>query len=320
MRIFIDDGSTAIKMQWQDESGKVHQHISPNAFKREWSAPNGSTPVYNFTINGEDYSNDPSRHDVVVTTNVRYQYNDVNVVAIHQALLSSGIAPQEIDVTVSLPISEFFDSRNQPNTANIEKKRANVLKPLSVAGIEPFVIRSVEVMPESIPAGYSVLSELEPHESLLIVDLGGTTLDISQVRGKGQGISKIHGDSTIGVSIVTNAVKDALTVAKSPLSATEIDDLIKRRDDHKYLASRLTKPEELPRLVAALEDGQKRLINRVLEVLDGFGGYSHALVIGGGAELIGAAVKQYCDLPADRFFKTKTSQYDLVAGMYQIGQ
>lgn len=34
-------------------------------------------------------------------------------------------------------------------------------------------------MPESIPAGYEVLQELDELDSLLIIDLGGTTLDIS---------------------------------------------------------------------------------------------------------------------------------------------
>jgi len=34
MKIFIDDGSTNIKLMWQDGE-KVHRAISPNSFKRE---------------------------------------------------------------------------------------------------------------------------------------------------------------------------------------------------------------------------------------------------------------------------------------------
>ena len=70
-------------------------------------------------------------------------------------------------------------------------------------------------MPESIPAGYEVLQELDELDSLLIIDLGGTTLDISQVMGKLSGISKIYGDSSLGVSLVTSAVKDALSLART---------------------------------------------------------------------------------------------------------
>lgn len=62
-------------------------------------------------------------------------------------------------------------------------------------------------MPESIPAGYEVLQELDELDSLLIMNLRGTTLDISQVMGKLSGISKIYGDSSLGVSLVTSAVK-----------------------------------------------------------------------------------------------------------------
>lgn len=45
-------------------------------------------------------------------------------------------------------------------------------------------------MPESIPAGYEVLQELDELDSLLIIDLGGTTLDISQIMGKLSGSVK----------------------------------------------------------------------------------------------------------------------------------
>lgn len=41
MRIFIDDGSTNIKMLWEQD-GETFTHISPNSFKRGWSATFGS--------------------------------------------------------------------------------------------------------------------------------------------------------------------------------------------------------------------------------------------------------------------------------------
>ncbi len=37
MLVFIDDGSTNIKLQWQESDGTIKQHISPNSFKREWA-------------------------------------------------------------------------------------------------------------------------------------------------------------------------------------------------------------------------------------------------------------------------------------------
>ncbi|MCV5466748.1 plasmid segregation protein ParM, partial [Escherichia coli] len=87
--VFIDDGSTNIKLQWQESDGTIKQHISPNSFKREWAVSFGDKKVFNYTLNGEQYSFDPISPDAVVTTNLAWQYSDVNVVAVHHALLPS---------------------------------------------------------------------------------------------------------------------------------------------------------------------------------------------------------------------------------------
>ncbi len=73
-----------------------------------------------------------------------------------------------------------------------------------------FNITKVTVRPESIPAGISLCDELKPSHSVLIIDLGGTTLDISMVAGQMTSVSRIYGDPKLGVSLVTDAVKLAL--------------------------------------------------------------------------------------------------------------
>ena len=78
MLVFIDDGSTNIKLQWQESDGTIKQHISPNSFKREWAVSFGDKKVFNYTLNGEQYSFDPISPDAVVTTNITWQYSDVN--------------------------------------------------------------------------------------------------------------------------------------------------------------------------------------------------------------------------------------------------
>lgn len=106
MRIFVDDGSTNIKLAWMEE-GAVKTLISPNSFKPEWSMTlltDSSVPASaNYEIDGEKYSFDQLSPDAVRTTETRYQYSDVNVVAIHHALMQSGIEPQPVDVVVTLP-------------------------------------------------------------------------------------------------------------------------------------------------------------------------------------------------------------------------
>ena len=76
MLVFIDDGSTNIKLQWQESDGTIKQHISPNSFKREWAVSFGDKKVFNYTLNGEQYSFDPISPDAVVTTNIAWQYSE----------------------------------------------------------------------------------------------------------------------------------------------------------------------------------------------------------------------------------------------------
>ncbi|PAW13531.1 hypothetical protein CKJ89_30500, partial [Klebsiella pneumoniae] len=78
MLVFIDDGSTNIKLQWQESDGTIKQHISPNSFKREWQSLLVIKGSFNYTLNGEQYSFDPISPDAVVTTNIAWQYSDVN--------------------------------------------------------------------------------------------------------------------------------------------------------------------------------------------------------------------------------------------------
>ena len=174
-------------------------------------------------------------------------------------------------------------------------------------------------MPESIPAGFSVLSKMEPLDSLLIVDLGGTTLDISQVRGKMSGITGIKGDSSIGVSLVTGAVKDALRAARTAGSNYLADGVIINRNDETYLKARINAEAAIGDVKQAIEESRQRLSGRVIEALSSFEGYTHVMVIGGGAELISDDVKKHCNVSADRFFKSDSPQFDLVTGMSEIG-
>lgn len=160
MKIFMDDGSTNIKMKWEAD-GEIRQMISPNSFKPQWSVPFGAQPVFNYSMNGEQYSFDPVAADAVVTTNVAWQYSDVNVVAVHHALLQTGLVPCEVDITVTLPLSEYYNRDNQPDNEAIRRKEQSLMRSVTLNGGKTFTVRSVAVMPESIPAGFSVLQTMD---------------------------------------------------------------------------------------------------------------------------------------------------------------
>lgn len=64
MKIFVDDGSTNVKVAYQVE-GKRKNVISPNSFKRGWSVQFGNQEIYNYTLNGENYTFDPISPDAL---------------------------------------------------------------------------------------------------------------------------------------------------------------------------------------------------------------------------------------------------------------
>ncbi|EMM5165867.1 recombinase, partial [Escherichia coli] len=212
MRIFIDDGSTNIKMLWEHD-GETRTHISPNSFKRGWSATFGAGKPFNYVIDDEKYSYDLISPDVLPTNNVEWQYSPLNVLAVHHALLTSGIEPQEVEIVVTLPLAEFYDDDAQYNLDNIERKKASLMRPVTLNKGNVFTIKKVTVRPESIPAGIGLCDNLNPAHSVLIIDLGGTTLDVSMVAGQMTAVSRVFGDSNLGVSLVTREVRQALARA-----------------------------------------------------------------------------------------------------------
>mgnify|MGYP000213340972 CR=1 FL=1 len=193
MRIFIDDGSTHIKMLWE-QHGKTFTHISPDSFRRGWSATFGNGKPFNYTADKEKYSFDLISTDTLTTSNIEWQYSQLNAVAVHHALQTSGLAPQCVDIVVTLPLAEFYDEDAQYRLDNIERKKQRLLQPVVLNNGHLFTITRITVRPESIPAGIGLCDQLSPSNSVLIVDLGGTTLDISQVTGQMTSVSRIAGD------------------------------------------------------------------------------------------------------------------------------
>ncbi len=96
MRIYIDDGSTNIKMLWeQDQEGEVIK-ISPNSFKRGWGTAFGTGKPFNYTVDNEKYSFDIIDPDNLPTNNVAWQYSPLNAVAVQHALQISGLPPKRL--------------------------------------------------------------------------------------------------------------------------------------------------------------------------------------------------------------------------------
>ena len=295
MKLFCDDGSTNVKLAWF-EAGTLKTSVSVNSFRNGWKVDGlGSRKTYNYSLDGHKYTYDPVSEAAISTTHIEYQYTDSNVLAVHHALLNSGLKPQEISLTVTLPISEYYTADCQKNELNIERKINNLLRPVSLNKGEAFTITSVDVMPESLPAVFTrlVSDNVGEFEKSLVIDLGGTTLDVGVIVGQFDDVSAVHGNSKIGVCQVTNATLTALRMASSDTSPMIADELIKKRHDATFF-SQVVNDESKQSLVRdTIETAIHKLGEHVVDDLTKFRNVNRVYIVGGGATLIAPAVSKF---------------------------
>ena len=233
---------------------------------------------------------------------MEYQYGDLNLLAVHHALLNSGLEPQEVTLTVTLPLSEYYDQDCQKNEGNIQRKRENRLRELTVNKRERFAVADVVVMPESLPAAFSRLAQLKPgvSETTLIIDLGGTTLDAGVIVGQFDDISAVHGNPAIGVSQVTRAAQAALRVAESETSALVADSVIQKRKDRSFLNSIINDGGRIDYVTEKIEEAIQSLGAQVVTELARYRNVNRIFLVGGGAVLIEQAVRLAWPLAPER--------------------
>jgi plasmid segregation protein ParM len=317
MHIYCDDGSTTVKLAWFD-NGEVKTFRSPNSFRKGWKIEGmGSRKTYNYSISGLKFTFDDVSNEAISTTHIEYQYGDTNLLAVHHALLNCGIEPQPIKLTVTLPISEFYTEDCQKNEVNIQRKIDNLTREIALNKGKCFTITSVEVMPESLPAVFSSLvkENVGSLETSLVIDLGGTTLDAGVIVGQFDDVTAIHGNPTIGVSLVTQATLSALRMADSDTSAFVADTVIKRRDDREFLSQVVNDGSQIDTVVAAINNAIKRLGDRVVNELSDFRNVNRVWLVGGGAELIEPYVRNGWKLPSSRIVLVNEPQTALVQEM-----
>lgn len=293
MKVYCDDGSTAVKLAWFD-SKKLHKSLSSNSFKSGWKVEGmGNRQTFNYELDGKKFTYDEVSNESILTTHIEYQYTDVNVLAVHHALLNSGLKPQPVSLTVTLPISEFYTKECQKNELNIQRKIDNLMRPVKLNKGEVFTIEHVEVMPESLPAVFArlVKDNVGQYEKSLVIDLGGTTLDVGVIVGQFDSVSAIHGNSEIGVSLVTNAALTALKMASSNTSAMVADELIKQRRNADFVRQVINDESKTALVLDTIESAITTLGSQVVDDLAGFKDVNRVYIVGGGAPLIEEAVK-----------------------------
>lgn len=293
MNIYCDDGSTNVKLAWYEGKG-LCTSLSVNSFRSGWKVEGlGNRQTFNYSLDGKKYTYDEVSNLAINTTHIEYQYSDANVLAVHHALLNSGLEPQPVSLTVTLPISEYYTPECQKNELNIQRKIDNLMRPVTLNKGQTFTIEHIDVMPESLPAVFAQLvkDKVGPFEKSLVIDLGGTTLDVGVIVGQFEDVSAIHGNAKIGVSMVTQAALSALKMASSDTSPMVADELIKNRDNAEFVSQVVNDESKIPLVIDTIESAIAKLGERVVDELAEFRHVNRVYIVGGGASLVAPAVK-----------------------------
>lgn len=305
INIAIDDGSTNVKVSWIEE-GTLKTIISPNSFRKDWksAALLGGQKIYNYSIGTTKYTYDATSDKALSTTHIEYQYGDLNLLAVHHALLQTGLKPGPVNIVVTLPITEYYNPDDcQKNEAKIEAKRQNLKREISLNKGELFQIVDVEVMPESLPAAMSHLinSKCNEFTKSLVIDCGGTTLDMGIIVGEFDDVSAIYGNNEIGVSMVTDQARKALASADSDSSYLVANELIKRRHDMEFVKSVVNDESCIPEILRKIETKIRELGEQVAYEAKKFAkSPNRVYLVAGGATLIEAAIREAYATLGDR--------------------
>lgn len=296
MKFAIDDGSTNVNISWI-EKGLVRSITSPNSFHKDWknAAILSDRKVFNSQVASTKYTYDATSDKALSTTHVAFQYDDLNLLSVHHALLQTGVKPCPISILVTLPITEYYKADDcLKNEDNIARKKTNPMRDISLNKGELFTIVDVEVLPESLPAVLTTLMDSGVNEftKSLVIDCGGTTLDMGIIVGEFDDVSAVYGNAEIGVSMVTNAARKALSAADSDASSLVANELIKRLYNREFVEEVINDISKVDWVLERIEDKITELGAAVAYEAKTFTRNPNRIyLVGGGAMLIENAIR-----------------------------
>ncbi|WP_354011349.1 ParM/StbA family protein [Endozoicomonas lisbonensis] len=195
--VVIDEGSAQAKATYRADNGAIVTHVVPSRVAEQAKVDiNGYAESAYFTEEGGEYTVNGDFDDIIRTNIPSYQTSEANRALVHETLRQSGFGGRPVRVAVTLPMNQFFSKvQGAPiNQKLIASKKRNVLGGIkSAAGHQLAEIIDCKVYPEGIPALFdtirnddgSLKSGFEEGMKILVVDIGGTTTDVSVVTPNG---------------------------------------------------------------------------------------------------------------------------------------
>ncbi len=316
-KVFIDEGTTHVKLGWKDKEGKLNFRITPNGIVNG-HMPESGLPQANYTIKGQQYAFSPVSAATLPTTHVSFQYSDLNVLAVHHALHESGLEPQEVDIVVTLPLSEYYNSENARNQFNIDRKIKIYAEAVDKMKAKPFTVKNVEVRPEAIPAGLLVVNELEEGDSLLIIDIGGTTVDLAQVAHDMSSVYRMSCLTELGAKTIVDTLKGHLMQRRENVSDVRLHTIIKRRHDTEWLDNIFNFEDTAATIAPVIDKAAADLMGKIMNAITHYSGYTHVAIVGGGADPVRPHAAAALGIRKERIFISDEPQLELVKGLITL--
>lgn len=187
--VIVDEGSSQIKAVWI-HNGTLHTcMIKAKAEYRALETSIGTIADNVYSVNGHDITAGNNVMNPVTTTSEHYQTSDINRALVHEVLRQAGFGGQTINLIVTLPVDLFFNREKREN------KKKHMMQPVTNINALPLAsFNSVMVAPESVPALDGIRLDDSGQDlpgwcdfrRMLIVDIGGTTTDITIVNHENQ--------------------------------------------------------------------------------------------------------------------------------------
>ncbi|MGI9277851.1 MAG: plasmid segregation protein ParM domain-containing protein [Endozoicomonas sp.] len=289
--VVVDEGSAQIKVCWYDADKQcIRQHkILSMVSRNEMDGVDGLGNFHpsSYRIGGRELYLNPKMQYPDSTKSADYQVSLNNRALVHEALRQAGFGGQTVQVYCTLPVTQFFTG-NRLNEKLISEKKKNLMGEIdNMGGAELATISQCRVSPESIPAWYHLLIDEKNSikgdrlaaNAVLIVDLGGTTIDITLIDGEGNPKKTFSMD--LGVFDVTERLRNLIIQQGKINSVPQIhmDTLLRTGQYRNTDVSALINQASLP--------VRDMILSKMKEFANDPWALDHIVYVGGGAALMG---------------------------------
>ena len=287
--VVIDEGSSQTKMAWLQD-GKIQTAVIPSRVVDGTKFDSDSYHSGAYKLDGfMEYTVDGFLDGALTTDIQDYQTSDLNLLLVHDVLRQNGFGGEDVAIYVTLPIEDYYQKNDDgiKNLPLINKKKDNLMRTdiKNMAGHSLANIVKVSVLAEAIPAWFDKLlnsqgeEQIENDESykIMVVDHGGTTVDIAIINGAGS-IQEEHSIRTG----VFNIQKNLSEILKKRFDRSVIET---HHIEKAIQSGQFNKEDISEEIIKACKPIERDVLYQMKKMVSDADSLDAVLYAGGGAEL-----------------------------------